>query len=84
MQGAQVTQNGNTNSIGSLGFKEIEQKNVPKANTMTSAKDMSTAEISKMLKEFMPHQKKINECVQELLRRSVALKTTRTATKSSK
>ena len=50
MQGAQVTQNGNTNSIGSLGFKEIEQKNVPKANTMTSAKDMSTAEISKMLK----------------------------------
>ncbi len=47
MQGAHVSQNGGSNSLGSLGFREIRSS--PSANS-TALKEMSSGEITSLIK----------------------------------
>eukprot|EP00794_Sanderia_malayensis_P005460 gene5460-6143_t len=69
MQGATVNQNGNSNRLDSIGFRDIRP--ALHANNATRLNDMSSSEIANLIKQLSPYHEQMNASVKELLKRAM-------------
>jgi len=74
MQGAHVSQSGGSNSLGSLGFREISS--VPSGNS-TALSEMDSKELANLIQKLMPFQQQFSAGLKEMLRRALAKETKR-------